>query len=58
MAIANWWNHLIGDQCIDRRQCLRDTASVRAIGNIEFCSDFLVRQLNQAITTWWLTQNG
>ena len=54
MAIANWRNHLIADQCIDRRQCLRDTASVRAIGNIEFCSNFLVRQLNQDISTWWL----
>jgi len=54
MAIANWRNHLIADQCIDRRQCLRDTAFVRAIGNIEFCSNFLVRQLNQAISTWWL----
>jgi len=36
---------------------LRHTASVRAVGDIQFCSDFLVRQLNQAIAAWWLTQN-
>jgi hypothetical protein len=34
---------------------LRDTASIRAIGDIKLCCDFLVRQLNQAIATWWLT---
>ncbi len=34
-------------------------ASVRAIGDIQFCSDFLMCQLNQAIATararCWLT---
>src|SRR4030095_379732 len=27
-------------------------------GDIEFRCNFLTRQLNQAIATWWLTQNG
>ncbi len=58
VAVANWRNHLVPDQCVDRHQCLRDTASVRAGGDIQFCSDFLMHQLNQAIAPWWLTQNG
>ena len=57
MAIANWRNHLIADQCIDRRQCLRYTVLVSAVGDIQFCSDLLTRQLNQRITTWWLKQD-
>ena len=51
MAVAHWRNNQVTDQRIDRRQCLRDTASVGAVGDIQFCSDFLMRQLNQAIAT-------
>ena len=58
MAIANWRNHQVSDRRVGRRQYLRYTALVSAIGDIELCSDLLVRQLHQAITTWWLTQNG
>ena len=54
MAVAHWRNNQVPDRGIDRRQCLRDTASVRAVGDIQFCSDFLMCQLNQAIATWWL----
>ena len=57
MAVANWRNYLVPDQCVDCRQCLRDTAYVRTAGDIQFCSDFLMRQLNQAIAPWWLTEN-
>ena len=55
MAVAHWRNNQVPDQRIDRRQRLRDTASVRAVGDIQFRSDFLVRQLNQAIAMRWLT---
>jgi len=58
MAVAYRRDHKVPDRSIGRRQCLRDTASVRAVGDIQFCGDFLVRQLNQVIATWWLTQNG
>jgi len=58
MAIANWRNHQVPNRRIGRRQCLRHTALVSAIGDIEFCSDLLMCQLNQAIATWRLTQNG
>ena len=54
MAVAHWRNNQVPDQGIDRRQCLRETASVRAVGDIQFCSDFLMCQLNQAITADWL----
>ena len=49
MAVANWRNNQIPDRRIDRRQRLRDTASVRAVGDIQFCSDFLKGQLDQAV---------
>ena len=57
MAIANWRNHQVPNRRIGRRQCLRHTALVSAIGDIEFCSDLLMCQLNQAIATRWLTKN-
>jgi hypothetical protein len=50
IAVAHWRNNQIPDQSIRRRQCLLDTASVGAIGDIQFCSDFLMRQINQFIT--------
>jgi hypothetical protein len=36
---------------------LRDTASICSVGDIEFCCDLLMRQLNQVIAAGWLTQN-
>lgn len=51
-TVAHWRNDQTSDQRIDRRNCLRDTASVRAVGDIEFCSDFLTRQFNQSIALW------
>lgn len=58
MPIAYWRNHQVPDQCIDRGYRFRDTASISAIGDIQFCHYLLARQLNQAITMWQLTQNG
>jgi hypothetical protein len=59
LAVAHWRNNQVADRRIDRRQRLRDTTSVRAIGDIQFCSDFLMCQLNQPIATalarCWLT---
>ena len=60
VAVAHWRNNQVPNQSIGARQCLRDTAAVRAVGDIQFCSDFLTRQLDQAVatlwlTTWWLT---
>jgi len=55
VAVAHWRNNQVPDRRIGGRQRLRDTASVRTVGDIQFCSDFLMRQLNQAIATWWLT---
>jgi len=55
VAVADWRNNQVPDRRIDRRQRLHDAASVRAIGDIQFCSDFLMRQLNQAVASWWLT---
>ena len=49
-AVAHWRNNQIPDQSIGRRQCLLNTASVGAVGDIQFCGDFLMRQLNQCIT--------
>jgi hypothetical protein len=45
-SVAYWRNNQIPDRRIDRRQCLRDATPVRAIGDIQFCSDFLMRQPN------------
>lgn len=47
----------IADQRIGRSQSLLYTASVRAVGNVKFCRNLLVRQLHQPIPTCWLMQN-
>ena len=57
MTVADWWNYQVSDQCIGCRQCLRNAASVRAVGDIQFRCDFLVGQLNQPIAMWLLMQN-
>jgi hypothetical protein len=49
VAVAHWRNNQVPDRRIDRRQRLRNTASLRAIGDVQFRSYFLMRQLNQAI---------
>jgi hypothetical protein len=54
VTVTHWRNDQIPDRRINRRQRLRDTASVRAVGDIQFCCDFLMRQMNQAIATCWL----
>jgi hypothetical protein len=55
VAVAHWRNNQAPDRGIDRRQRLCNTASLRAIGDVQFRSDFLMRQLNQPIASWWLT---
>ena len=50
ITVAYWRNNQIPDQSIRRRQRLLDTGSVGAVGDIQFCSDFLLGQLNQPIT--------
>lgn len=50
VTVAYWRNNQIPDQSIRRRQRLLDTGSVGAVSDIQFCSDFLLRQLNQPIT--------
>jgi hypothetical protein len=55
MAVANWRNNQVPDQSIDRSQCLLDTASVRPVGNVQFCRNFFMRQLNQSIAVRFLT---
>jgi len=54
VTVAHWRNNQGSDQCIDRRQCFRDTTSARAIGDIQFCSDFLMCQLDEAIAMYRL----
>jgi len=51
VTVAHWRNNQIPDQSIDARQCLLDTASVRAVGDIQFCSDFETCQENQVIVS-------
>jgi hypothetical protein len=48
-SVAHWRNNQIADQRIGCCQCLLDTATVGAVGNVEFCSNFLMRQGNQSI---------
>jgi hypothetical protein len=36
---------------------LRHTTSIGAGSDVEFCCDFLVRQLIQAVTAWRLAKN-
>jgi len=55
MAVANWRNNQVPDQSIDCSQCLLYTASVRAVGNVQFCGNLLMRQLNQAVAMGFLT---
>jgi hypothetical protein len=54
MAVANWRNNQVADSSIDRTQCLLDTASIGAASDVQFCRDFLMRQLHQPITLDWL----
>jgi hypothetical protein len=49
VAVAHWRNNQVPDRRIDRRQRLRNTAPVGAISDVQFCSDFLMRQLNQPV---------
>jgi hypothetical protein len=56
-SIANWRNDETVDRGVRIRQCPLDTASVCAIGNVKFCSNFLLCQRNQSISTDWLLQN-
>jgi len=55
VTVAHWRNNEVPDRRIDRRQRLRDAASICAVGDIQFCRDLLMRQLNQCITPDGLT---
>jgi hypothetical protein len=51
---ADWRNNQVPNQRFGLCQSLRDTASVRAIGNVQLCRNFLICQGNQSIPTHWL----
>jgi hypothetical protein len=57
VSVAHWRHNKVSDQAIGVSQCLRNTASVRAVSNIELGGDFLMHQGNQSITADWLVQN-
>jgi hypothetical protein len=45
-SIAHWRDNQVSYQSIDLCQCLLDTSSVPAVGNVEFCGYLLMRELN------------
>ena len=49
--IAHWRDKQVPDQGINLSYGLRDAATVRAVGNVELCCDFLLRQRNQSVST-------
>jgi len=53
-SIAHWRNNQVPDQGIDLSYCLGNAATVRAVGNVEFCRNLLMRQRNQSVTPWFL----
>ena len=49
--VADWRTNQVPNQRIGLCQSLRDTAAIRAVGNVEFCRNFLMRQGNQSVPT-------
>lgn len=45
-SIAHWRDNQVPDQGIDLAYGLRDAATVRSVGNVEFCRNLLLRQRN------------
>ncbi len=43
ISVAHQRDNPIPDQGIEVCQCLRDTASIRAVNNVQFCSNLLMR---------------
>jgi hypothetical protein len=57
VSVANWRDNQVPDQGIGVSQCLLDAASIRAVGDVQFRGNFLMRQDKQAIPTDWFVQD-
>ncbi len=57
VSVANWRDYQVTNQGIGVSQCLLDAASIGAVGDVQFCRDFLLGQDEYPIPADWLAQD-
>src|SRR4029077_11371490 len=57
VSVADWRDYQVPDQPIGGGQCVLDAASIRAVGNVQFCGNFLMSKDQDPIPTDWLVQD-
>jgi hypothetical protein len=57
VSVANRRDYQVPDQRIGVSQGLLDAASIRTVGDVQFCSNFLMSKDQDPIPTDWLVQD-
>jgi hypothetical protein len=57
VSVTNWRDNQVPNQGISVSECLLDAASICAVGDVEFGSDFLLGQDQYPIPTDWFAEN-